>query len=124
MQYKTIRVVSPEQLDPATAQTPGSLSLAAIHAGAGIESPIWGGLFRVEPGARTETHHDGSKTRSSISSAALHTFGGESGGSLTRQHTPGTFCISRRCFHTRRLILPAKYLFSGWLFEALLSPSL
>jgi len=59
MQYKTIRVVSPEQFDTATAQTSGSLRLAAIHSGAGIESPIWGGLFRVEPGARTGIHHHG-----------------------------------------------------------------
>jgi uncharacterized RmlC-like cupin family protein len=59
MRHKTIRVVSPEQLDSTTAQTPGSLRLAAIHAGAGIESPIWGGLFRVEPGARTGIHHHG-----------------------------------------------------------------
>jgi len=59
MQYKTIRVVSPEQFDSATAQTPGSLRLAAVHSAAGIESPIWGGLFRVEPGARTGIHHHG-----------------------------------------------------------------
>jgi uncharacterized RmlC-like cupin family protein len=59
MQYKTIRVVSPEQFNSATAQTPGSLRLAAIHSGAGIQSPIWGGLFRVEPGARTGIHHHG-----------------------------------------------------------------
>jgi uncharacterized RmlC-like cupin family protein len=59
MRHKAIRVVSPEQLDSTTAQTPGSLRLAAIHAGAGIESPIWGGLFRVEPGARTGIHHHG-----------------------------------------------------------------
>ena len=59
MQYQSIRVVSPEQFDSATAQTPGSLRLAAIHSGAGIQSPIWGGLFRVEPGARTGIHHHG-----------------------------------------------------------------
>jgi uncharacterized RmlC-like cupin family protein len=59
MQLQSIRVVRPDQLDPATAQTPGSQRLAAIHSGAGIESPIWGGLFRVEPGARTGIHHHG-----------------------------------------------------------------
>jgi uncharacterized RmlC-like cupin family protein len=59
MQYQSIRVVSPEQFNSATAQTPGSLRLAAIHSGAGTESPIWGGLFRVEPGARTGIHHHG-----------------------------------------------------------------
>jgi uncharacterized RmlC-like cupin family protein len=59
MQYPSIRVIGPEQLDSATAQTPGSMRLAAIHSGAGIESPIWGGLFRVEPLARTGIHHHG-----------------------------------------------------------------
>jgi uncharacterized RmlC-like cupin family protein len=59
MQYRSIRVVGPEQFDSATAQTPGSQRLAAIHAGAGIESPIWGGMFRVEPAARTGIHHHG-----------------------------------------------------------------
>jgi uncharacterized RmlC-like cupin family protein len=59
MQRQSIHVVLPEQFDSETAQTPGSLRLAAIHPGAGIESPIWGGLFRVEPGARTGIHHHG-----------------------------------------------------------------
>jgi len=35
------------------------LRLAAIHKDAGIESPIWGGIFVVEPGARTGIHHHG-----------------------------------------------------------------
>jgi len=59
MRYESIRVVRPEQLDSATAQTPGSQRMAAIHSGAGIESPMWGGLFLVEPGARTGIHHHG-----------------------------------------------------------------
>lgn len=59
MPYQSIRIVPPEQLDSATAQTPGSQRFAAIHAGAGIESPMWGGLFLVEPGARTGIHHHG-----------------------------------------------------------------
>jgi hypothetical protein len=45
--------------DSATAQTPGVRSTAAIHPGAGINSPIWGGLFLVEPGARIGIHHHG-----------------------------------------------------------------
>lgn len=59
MQYPSICVVRPEQLDSATAQTPGSQRLAAIHAGAGIDSPMWGGLFLVEPEAGTAIHHHG-----------------------------------------------------------------
>jgi uncharacterized RmlC-like cupin family protein len=59
MQRQSIRVVRPEQLDSSTAQTPGSLRFAAIHSGAGIESPMWAGLFLVKPGARTGIHHHG-----------------------------------------------------------------
>src|ERR1035438_5886777 len=59
MQYQSIRVVRPEQLDSATAQTPGSQRFAAIHPGAAIQSPMWGGLFLVEPGAHTGIHHHG-----------------------------------------------------------------
>lgn len=56
---ESIRVVRPEQFDSATDQTAGSQRFAAIHAGADIESPIWGGLFLVEPGASTGIHHHG-----------------------------------------------------------------
>ena len=66
MQYQSIRVIRPEEFDSATAQTPGSLRLAAIHSGAGIESPIWGGLFRVEPELAQGSIIMGSKTRSSM----------------------------------------------------------
>jgi uncharacterized RmlC-like cupin family protein len=59
MDYRPIHVVRPEEFASATAQTSGSLRLAAIHKDAGIESPIWGGIFVVEPGARTGIHHHG-----------------------------------------------------------------
>ena len=59
MQCQSIRVVHPEQFDSATAQTPGSKRTAAIYPEAGIRSPMWGGLFFVEPGARTGIHHHG-----------------------------------------------------------------
>ena len=59
MEPSSIRVVRPEQFDSATAQTPGSKRTAAIYPGMGTGSPMWGGLFRVEPGARTGIHHHG-----------------------------------------------------------------
>jgi uncharacterized RmlC-like cupin family protein len=59
MRYQSICVVRPGQFDSATAQTPGSQRLAAVHPGAGIDSPIWGGVFSVEPSARTAIHHHG-----------------------------------------------------------------
>ena len=59
MQYQSIRVVRPGQFDSATAQTPGSRRLAAVLPGAGIDSPIWGGIFSVEPAACTAFHYHG-----------------------------------------------------------------
>ena len=59
MQASSIRIVRPEQFDSATAQTPGSKRTAAIYPGTGVNSPMWGGLFVVEPGAQTGIHHHG-----------------------------------------------------------------
>ncbi len=54
-----IRIVSPDQFDRGTAQTSGSERRAAIAPSLGIASAIWGGMFEVEPGARTGVHHHG-----------------------------------------------------------------
>ena len=57
--YPPIRIVGPAGFDRGTAQTPGSARLAAIAPQLGIQSALWGGLFEVEPGARTGIHHHG-----------------------------------------------------------------
>ncbi|HTU55305.1 MAG TPA: cupin domain-containing protein [Acetobacteraceae bacterium] len=54
-----ISIIAPSGFDRGTQQTPGSERLAAISTSQGIESAIWGGLFTVEPGARTAIHHHG-----------------------------------------------------------------
>jgi uncharacterized RmlC-like cupin family protein len=54
----TVRVVGPAEFVGDTAQTPGSERLAAIAPGR-VESVLWGGLFVVDPGARTGIHHHG-----------------------------------------------------------------
>ena len=54
-----VHVVTPDQFDLGTAQTPGSERRAAIAPELGISSAIWGGVFEVEPGARTGVHHHG-----------------------------------------------------------------
>jgi uncharacterized RmlC-like cupin family protein len=56
--HATIRVVGPAGFVSDTAQTPGSERLAAIAPGS-ADSALWGGLFVVEPGARTGIHHHG-----------------------------------------------------------------
>jgi uncharacterized RmlC-like cupin family protein len=58
-EYSPIRIVSPAAFDPGTAQTPGSVRLAAVAPQLGIQSTLWGGLFEVKPGARTGIHHHG-----------------------------------------------------------------
>jgi uncharacterized RmlC-like cupin family protein len=57
--YPPIRIVTPAQFDRGTAQTPGSERLAALAPSLGVETRLWGGLFVVEPGARTAIHHHG-----------------------------------------------------------------
>jgi uncharacterized RmlC-like cupin family protein len=57
--YLPLSVIRPEQFDPGTAQTPGSLRLAAIARERSIRTGLWGGTFLVEPGARTGIHHHG-----------------------------------------------------------------
>ncbi|WP_375788639.1 cupin domain-containing protein [Bradyrhizobium sp. Pha-3] len=54
-----IHVVTRNRFDLATAQTSGAQRYAAIGPSLGIASSIWGGLFEVEPGARTGIHHHG-----------------------------------------------------------------
>ncbi|HEU0151471.1 MAG TPA: cupin domain-containing protein [Bradyrhizobium sp.] len=54
-----IHIVSPSEFDLGTAQTPGSERREAIAPTLGIASSLWGGLFEVEPGARTGIHHHG-----------------------------------------------------------------
>ena len=51
-EYPPIRIISPAGFDPGTAQTPGSVRLAAVAPQLGIQSALWGGLFEVKPGAR------------------------------------------------------------------------
>jgi uncharacterized RmlC-like cupin family protein len=80
VQHRSIHVVRPEQFDSATAQTPGSQRVAAVHPGTGIASPMWGGLFSVEPGARTGIHHHGEQhTISYVLSGSSYVRWGERG---------------------------------------------
>ncbi len=57
--YQPIRIVSPDQFDRGTAQTPGAERRAAIAADRGVATGLWGGIFVVEPGAKTGIHHHG-----------------------------------------------------------------
>jgi uncharacterized RmlC-like cupin family protein len=57
--YPPVRIVRPAQFDRGTAQTPGSERRAAIAADNGIATKLRGGIFVVEPGAKTGIHHHG-----------------------------------------------------------------
>jgi uncharacterized RmlC-like cupin family protein len=57
--YQPIRIVSPDHFDRQTAQTAGSERRAAIAADMGVATGLWGGIFIVEPGAKTGIHHHG-----------------------------------------------------------------
>jgi uncharacterized RmlC-like cupin family protein len=54
-----IRIIHPREFDKGTLQTPGSERLAAVAPQLGVESTMWGGMFEVQPGARTGIHHHG-----------------------------------------------------------------
>ena len=60
-EFEPIHVVSPEQFDLGTAQTPGSERRAAIAPELFVNSVLWGGIFEVEPGSRTGIHHHGNQ---------------------------------------------------------------
>lgn len=77
---KAIRVVIPEEFDLGTAQTPGSERRAAIAPELFVKSALWGGIFEVEPGARTGVHHHGSQeTIAYVLDGACEIRWGESG---------------------------------------------
>src|SRR5260370_40763680 len=91
MQSQSIRVRRPNQFDSATAQTPGSQRLAAVHPEAGIDSPMWGGVFCVEPAARTAIHHHGEQhTIADVLSGSSYVRWGEQGAFAATPH-PGDF---------------------------------
>src|SRR3979411_1531859 len=80
-----IHIVSPAQFDSGTAQTPGSERRAAIAPALGIASAIWGGLFEVEPEARTGIHHPGQQeTIAYVLSGICEVRWGEKGESSAR----------------------------------------
>jgi uncharacterized RmlC-like cupin family protein len=54
-----ISIVRPDRFDLGNAQTQGSQRRAAIAPELGVASAIWGGIFEVEPAARTGVHHHG-----------------------------------------------------------------
>jgi uncharacterized RmlC-like cupin family protein len=87
----TIRIVRPDQFDSGTAQTPRSQRAAAIAPEVGFTSALWGGLFEVEPGARTGVHHHGSQeTIAYVLSGACEVRWGEKG-EFTAQAQAGDF---------------------------------
>ena len=57
--YSPIRIVHPSEFLAGTAQTSGSVRLAAIAPESALNTALWGGLFEVKPRAHTGIHHHG-----------------------------------------------------------------
>jgi len=119
MEYQSIRVVRPESSMLRPLRHPDRFVWPLS-----IREPALNRLFgeaysesNRKPGRESITME--SKTRSSMSSAALHTFAGASEGSLTRRRNQGISFMSPLGFRIRRSILPAKCLFNGLSFAAL-----
>ena len=86
-----IHIVRSDQFDLGTAQTPGSQRAAAIAPEVGVRSAQWGGIFEVEPGARTGVHHHGSQeTIAYVLSGTCEVRWGEKG-EFTAQAQAGDF---------------------------------
>ena len=54
-----VRVITGDQLDPNTAQTPGMFRQAAINQARVGAQKIWAGTVAIEPNAKTGVHHHG-----------------------------------------------------------------
>src|SRR3984957_2056013 len=57
--HSPIRIVHPSEFLAGTAQTSGSVRLAAIAPESALNTALWGGLFEVKPRAHTGIHHHG-----------------------------------------------------------------
>ena len=75
-----IRFIHPREFDRSTLQTPGSERLAAVAPQLGVETTMWGGMFEVNPSARTGIHHHGEQqTIAYVLSGICEVRWGESG---------------------------------------------
>jgi uncharacterized RmlC-like cupin family protein len=59
LRSENICIVTPDEFDNSTAQTPGSKRVAAIAGISASTRKMWGGLFFVEPKSQTAIHHHG-----------------------------------------------------------------
>jgi uncharacterized RmlC-like cupin family protein len=112
-EYPPIRIVSPGEFDAGTAQTPGSLRLAAVAPQLGVQSAMWGGLFEVKPGARTCIHHHGEQQTIAYACRASAKSVGAREVSTLRAQRPATSSTCRLSCHTWRSILRIRSLFGG-----------
>ena len=109
-----IRVVSPAEFDEGTAQTPGSVRLAAVAPQLDIESVLWGGLFEVKPRARTGIHHHGQQQTIAYVLSGVCEVRWGARGEYARTRKPATLFMCLRSFRTWRSIRRTRSLFTGW----------
>ena len=79
-----IRVVSAAAFQLGEVQTRGSACLAAVAPQLGIRSASWGGLFEVEPGARTGIPHGMQQTVAYVLSGVCDLRWGAKGENVAR----------------------------------------
>lgn len=99
-QYLPITIVSPARFDRGTAQTPGSERQAALAPELGVETSMWGGIFIVEPGAKTGIHHHGEQeTIAYVLEGECEVRWGERGEFLARAKAGDFIHVPRRLPH-------------------------
>ena len=124
MQYEPLRVIRPRQFNSGTAQTPGSRRLAAVHAGAGIDSPMWGSApSPLNLQLARQSTITANKTRSPTYSVAPPMFAGASGENSVRSCMRAISSMFLHGFRTRRSILRASCPSNGSSSAALLNLS-
>src|SRR5712672_3257518 len=112
--YPPIRIVGPASFDQATAQTPGSVRLAAVAPQLGIDSVLWGGLFDVEPGARTGIHHHGEQQTIAYVLSGVAKSAGVPRENSPRRRKPAISSMCRPSCRTWRSIRRRRSPFAGW----------
>jgi len=112
-EYSPIRIVGPAAFDPGTAQTPGSVRLAAVAPQLGIQSALWGGLFEVRPGARTGIHHHGEQQTIAYVLSGICEVRWAQRANARRARTPAISSMCLPSCRTWRSIRRTRSLFTG-----------
>jgi len=117
--YPPVRVVSPPEFDQGTAQTSGSVRLAAVAPQLGIESAVVGRTVRGQTGARTGIHHHGEQQTIAYVLSGVCEVRWGARGEYSASAKAGDFIMYLPSCRTWRSIDRTRNPFAGWSCGAL-----